>query len=367
MRRILIVDCNAKLGGIQKSLISFLKNQSKDNDISVLFLYKSGVLLQSIPSNIKVFTSKSDYRYMGMSQADCKSMHDKIKRALYVAICRIFGQKCAVKIVNRTLKKDTLEYKYDEIISYSHMTDDHSFYGGTPQYVLNITAAGKKTCYIHCDYMHSGNRSVYSDSVYEQFDEIVCVSKSTRKTFLTALPQLKDKVIVRYNYIDGDYIDRSARENSYVYDERFVNFIVVARLTREKGVERLIKIFADLDNIRPCRLYILGDGMQRKQINQLIKEGGMEGSIILLGEQINPYSYMLNADLLIVPSYHEAAPVIYQEAIHLNLPVLTTRTTSADEMIGERYGMVVDNDDEAIKKGILDVLSNPQTLIRRFQ
>ena len=366
MKRILVVDCNAKLGGIQKALISFLQQQSNENEISVLFLYRAGYLLSEIPKNVKIYTTASDFRYMGMSQADCETKVEAIKRGIYVAISKLFGQKIAVWLAGLTMK-DQILGSFDEIISFSHMSDEHSFYGGTPQYVLKLKNPGKRICYIHCDYLHSGNRSLYSDEVYSKFDEIVCVSTSTKEVFLKALPQLRGKVVSKYNYIDGEKIRQLANEDPYIYDGETINAIIVARMTKEKGISRIIKIFEDLDKDVKARLYIIGDGKERDEIERIIENSNLRDRIILLGEQENPYRYMLNADFLIVPSYHEAAPIIFQEAIELKLPVLTTRTTSADEMVGTKYGMVVENNDDALKEGILLFLDNPQVWINRFK
>lgn len=366
MKKILIVDCNAKLGGIQKALISFLQQQHTENDISVLFFYKAGSLLSEIPENVKVYTTESDFKYMGMSQADCTTIKDKIKRALYVAISRWFGQETAVRIAKLSLR-DRISESFDEVISFSHMADERSFYGGTPQYVLNLKNTKKKTCYIHCDYLHSGNRSLYSDAVYSKFDEIICVSESTKNIFLEALPQLHEKVVAKYNYIDGEKIRRLAQAEPYIYDEEYINAIVVARLTKEKGIPRIVRIFESLNRDIKIRLYIIGDGKEKNDIVEIIKTANLKNKVILLGEQENPYRYMLNADFLIVPSYHEAAPIIYQEAIELNLMVLTTRTTSADEMIGESHGLVVDNNDEALRDGMFKIISAPHEWINRFR
>ena len=83
----------------------------------------------------------------------------------------------------------------------------------------------------------------------------------------------------------------------------------------------------------------------------------------MLGEQDNPYRYMINADMLVVPSYHEAAPVVFQEAQVLGLPVFTTNTLSANEMVSDRYGMVVENSEEAMIKGMQKIISDDKRML----
>ena len=46
----------------------------------------------------------------------------------------------------------------------------------------------------------------------------------------------------------------------------------------------------------------------------------------------NPYGYIKAADLLLIPSYNEAAPLVIGEAAGLETPILSTETSSAKEM-----------------------------------
>ena len=364
MKKTLVVFCNAKVGGIQKALISFLKDKDKKEDITLLLFYKGGALLQEIPSNVRIIESNSDYKYMGMSQSDCITIKDKIKRGIYATICKTAGKEFVVNLISKTVRLPK-ETKYDEAIAYNHVTYEHYLYGGVPQYVLNHTNAKKKTCYIHCDYLNSGTRSTYSENIYKCFDEIVCVSESTKERFIEAIPELKEKTVARYNPIDRNEIIRKSMIDPYQYDLSYINFITVARLGREKGILRVIEALHKTETEK-VKYYIVGDGYERDKIEKKIEEYGLAGNIILLGEQDNPYRFMRNADLLIVPSYHEAAPVVFQEAIALDLPILTTRTTSADEMVGETHGIVVENEDKAIEEELARIIKNPGLIIKRF-
>lgn len=85
------------------------------------------------------------------------------------------------------------------------------------------------------------------------------------------------------------------------------------------------------------------------KINQMIKEKGLSNDIDLVGKKNNPFVYIKNADFFLLPSFHEAAPMVYGEAISLGVPVVTTNTISAKELIEERdYGIVCENSEEGI-------------------
>lgn len=360
MKKILIVNSNCKIGGIQKAMVDMLKKLHNHYDITLLLLYKAGPLLEEIPADVKVIETKSDFKYIGRAQSDCRSPFEKLMRAGYGFITKKIGKKYAVQLMKTTLKRDALE-AFDLAISYFHMESYGNFYGGVADYVCGLKNAKKKICYIHCDYADSGARSPYSDRLYAMYDGIICVSESTKARFVQALPQLKDCTYAMYNAIDQEAILAKAKNGSMEYDKDYINVVSVARLSPEKGISRLINVIGQLKN-KKIRYYVVGGGRERAALEQMIAEQHLEDQIFLLGEDANPYRYMLHADLLAVPSFNEAAPVVFQEAIALGLPVLTTRTMSADEMIGDTYGFVVDNSEEALLEKLREILNNPDVL-----
>ena len=236
---------------------------------------------------------------------------------------------------------------YDAIISYLHCSSLKSFYGGTLEYVIRYEDTAPKSCYLHCDYANSGTVSSYSKDLYRKFDAIICVSESVRKQFTTILPEMSNRAYTISNPINSNEILALSRYEPYQYDMRYLNCLTVARLSAEKGVDRFIRVIKRVGNMQ-IRYYIVGEGSFRPQIEQAIAECDLKSQVFLLGESENPYRYMIGADVLIVPSYHEAAPVVFQEAMILGLPVFTTRTLSAEEMIPNTCGFIVDNNENAM-------------------
>ena len=143
-----------------------------------------------------------------------------------------------------------------------------------------------------------------------------------------------------------------------------LNIVTVARMGKEKGVERAVRAIAALGPDREkLRYYIVGDGAQRIQVNQAIIEEGLSEQITLCGAHTNPYGYIQSADLLLIPSYSEAAPLVIGEAACLGTPILSTETSSAREMIEKTgYGWVCENSEVAMTKALHDLLSTPNLL-----
>ena len=63
-------------------------------------------------------------------------------------------------------------------------------------------------------------------------------------------------------------------------------------------------------------------------------------------------------------SYHEAAPMVIDEACALGLPILTTETTSAHDMVAERQcGWVCENTDMSFIGKLEEILSELDKLV----
>lgn len=111
------------------------------------------------------------------------------------------------------------------------------------------------------------------------------------------------------------------------------------------------------------RWYVVGDGPELPELERSVQEAGLSDRIVLLGAQDNPYCYMQRADALFLPSLYEAAPVVFDEAKALGLPVLTTETTSSAKLIGVTgCGLVCENSERGIEEALRKVLEEPALL-----
>lgn len=364
-KKILFVMNNMCMGGIQKALICLLNELCTKYDITLLLFWKHGSLINEIPTSVRVIETRSMFRFLGMSQQDCVTAFEKMIRGAFVVLTRIFGRNVVIRLMKPSVYKDKLGW-YDAVISYSHCQARNVFYAGTAEYVLQFGSAKKRICYIHCDYEHSGTECCENNDIYRAYDQIVCVSESVKTGFLRVLPDMEEKTVAIENPINKTAIMLLSNENQYKYEKNTINILSVARMCQEKGIERVIRAFGNIQ-LRNYKYYIVGDGDKRCACEELVKTLGLANNVFFMHEDLNPYRYMKNADMLVVPSYHEAAPVVFQEAIVLGLPVLTTRTLSADEMIGERNGWVVDNKDSAIEDKMVELLSNKREIRKKRQ
>lgn len=202
--------------------------------------------------------------------------------------------------------------------------------------------------------------------MYALFDAIAACSQGCADSFLQVNPALREKVHVVPNCHRFDQIHQLAQAAPVNLPQDRVNVVTVARLGKEKGVERAVRAIAMLGESRKkLHYYIVGDGIQKKLIQQIIDEENLSDCVTLCGMLENPYGYIQAADLLLIPSYSEAAPLVIGEAACLGTPILSTETSSAREMIeANGYGWVCENTEEAMNKKLEELLRNPNMLFQ---
>ena len=358
-KKIIIVNNNMKIGGIQKALLNLLHEISSEYDVTLFVLNNVGECLEKVPKNVTVVGCDSLYKYFGMSQAESKrSLHDYILRSLLAFTMRLGGRKFTTRIISAFSKK--LKTEYDCAISYMHDGSNRLLYGGCNDFVLSKINAKKKITFLHCDYENFGGNYKSNNAVFEKFDVIAACSEGCRNAFLRVIPHLESKTKTVINCHNFAEITALSQENTVVYDNGYINAIIVARLNSEKGVERAIYALKHvLDKNLKVKLHIVGGGVLMNPLKELCKELCVEDSVVFYGEQTNPYRYIKNADFLFIPSFHEAAPLVIDEALCLGVPVMSTLTTSSEDMILKRNcGWVCENSQEAINRTLYEITAD---------
>lgn len=361
MKKIIIVNNNMKVGGVQKSLYNLLWSIEGKYDITLCLFKKDGAYADPLPASVKVIETPGLFRYLAVGQSECRGV-DKIKRGILAAFCRVFGRSCGIKILLASEK--TLPEHYDCAVAFLHNGRDESFYGGVQDYVLHRVNADRKVAFIHCDYRNCGADNAYNNRIIGEFDKIAACSDGCRHAFESILPGLASKCTTVRNFHRFDEIRSLAETDPIVYDSETVNIISVSRLSQEKGIERSIEAVVEiLRKGLSVKLHIVGAGAKGRELRELAGELGVADSVIFYGEQKNPYRYMKNADLFLLTSYHEAAPMVIDEARALGIPVLTTETTSSKDMVTDmECGWVCDNTQTAISESLYAIAANRKTL-----
>ncbi len=361
MKKLLIVINNLEIGGVQISLLNLLDEICNEYDVTVLPLFFRPEYTELLPNGVKLIKTKSPFKYFGMPNYCAFGRPLRLAaRSFWAAIARTLSRAFTVKIMSLFTRKIK---GYDVAVSYLHEGQRRSFYGGCNDFVLKKVVADKKLTWIHCDFSLCGANNDVSKGIYKRFDGIVACSYGAAETFCGCVPELADKCVVIRNCNNYEKI-RSQSKDAIQYDREYFNVVTVARLSREKGIERaLAAVKYCVENGVKIKYHIVGSGACEGELKALVEALSLGDTVKFYGSQKNPYVYMPNADLFLLSSYHEAAPMVFDEAACLGLPVLATKTTSTAEMITDcGHGFVCENTQEAIKEALYDICKNRHKL-----
>ena len=138
--------------------------------------------------------------------------------------------------------------------------------------------------------------------------------------------------------------------------------LYLSRITPVKGILLLVEAMAavrkDLDNWILV-LAGMGDSGHLAEIRAAIKKYHLENHVVFTGMLINQAKRdaFAAADLFVLPTKREAAPVVVLEALGAGLPVLTTKGAPWEDLVSHHSGWWVDVDAGAIAEALHDALS----------
>jgi glycosyltransferase involved in cell wall biosynthesis len=362
-KKILIVSNNFATGGVQKALINLL-NEIKDlYDITIYIFSNSGEYKNCIPEQVKIIEGSPFLRILGLSQEQVKeeSYFLYFVRGLCILFTKLFSNHLPISILVKSQQKLS---GFDVAISYLQTYKNKILGGGCNKFVLCRVAAKQKITFLHCDFLNYGGNTSLNRKIYQYFDKIAAVSEGCLHSFIKAIPSLKAKTYCVYNCHNFSEYISIAEDRPVEYVKDCLNIVTVARLSHDKGIPRTVKVINRIiKQGYKLRWHIVGEGIEKREIEKEINTCNLGEYIILHGNQENPYRFMKNADAFLLPSYNEAAPLVFGEAKCLGIPVITTNTSSAIEMVEEgKEGFVCENSEYGLYEILKKVVNNPEEL-----
>ena len=133
-----------------------------------------------------------------------------------------------------------------------------------------------------------------------------------------------------------------------IIDEDYV--VAVGRLTKQKNFKFLVKGFKKLKFYYPnLKLYILGEGEEKNQLQELIFKLRLDNEVKLMGFKNNVYYYMQNARCLILTSISENPGHVLIEAAANNCSIISSDCpTGPSEFLKETKGGFLFNTNDEI-------------------
>ena len=189
-------------------------------------------------------------------------------------------------------------------------------------------------------------RSVVYAAAKKRIDTVVAVSCQIPQEAVF-LDEKEERVAVLENPVDTGRIASMAKEPS----GEPCDLLFVGRLTEQKQPLRFIEIVYRLKRQGvAARALMLGDGELKEACRERIRVLGMEHQVEMKGFCDNPYAYMRQARLLLMPSCWEGYGLVAVEALAVGTPVLAGCVGGLKGIFRDVPCALCKNEDEFVEK-----------------
>lgn len=296
VKKILICSLNDKMGGAEQ-VLKMIANYyiEQKYQIDVFFLTKHiGNLWDDVKDKVNLYYTKSESESKGLFQF---YLNIRKQKTIYD-----YGYTSHVYLNSfiGLLRKLNLA-KINHLIG----RDSHSYF---------LVETGAK-------------RLIYNTLInmgYRGLDLLICQTDDMKQQFIFHKPKLSKKIKVKTipNPVSISLFGQTSRDESIIPQSNYI--VSAGRLIKIKGFDILIKAFAKL-NLKHYKLVVLGEGEERKNLEQLIRELNLEDQVELVGFVDNVYEYFSKANMCVVSSIKEGFPNVLLQMMSQNTKIVSTR------------------------------------------
>lgn len=194
-------------------------------------------------------------------------------------------------------------------------------------------------------------------------NKIVLVSYKLKNIIKDYYDDNNNKFKVIANGVNINNISSSEMKKNT--DERKKIILSVSNLKKTKGLDLNLKTFSKLIGKYPDLKYVIvGDGIERKNLEILSKELGINDKVEFLGRlsHVDVMRYMAEADIFSLPSWNEAFGVVYIEAMAHGKPVIGCVGEGLEDFVKDKKtGLLVKPKDvDSLSEAMDYLLRNPE-------
>lgn len=365
-KKILFYTSGVGLGGVEKVVLEVLKEIDKNKfDIKLALQYENENLFENeIPKEV-------NYKYMLPQKVIDKSLYfrERKKNIFYKMLYSFM-----LSYEKYIIKKNYLEFSKDREIVIDFKSGDFlkliNLENGTEK---------KRVCWLHSEITKLNKyekRKKFLRGNLNKCDKVVCICEDMKNGVIKEMLELEDKLEVIYNPFDIEKIKIKSNDYSEIKDNEKKlledNYIImVSRLDNvQKDFDTLIKAFKTVNQKRKdIKLYLLGNGPDRKKVESMIKNENLQEYIKLLGVKKNPYSWIKGSKLLVHSSRYEGFGLVLVEALILGKVVISSNCKVGPREILDngKYGSLVEvGDYNSMAQEILELLQEDSIKRERY-
>ena len=336
--RVLFVIGTMSGGGAERQVVEILRLIDRLRFEPLLYLAtRTGELLASIPSDVPIlaFRDESPETWMQRFVRRCKL--SPVARYLHLA---------------GVLRRERIDVIYDRTYRATLDAAGATWFRPTPRLSCCVIDPQPEL------EMHArrGRGLIWkiARSAYRRASLVLANSVGLRGRVIDYFRLPPDHVVTCRNLLDLDRLDRLANEPlpMNLLSEPFL-LVAAGRLHAQKGYHYLLEAIDELVNRRQrqLRLVVLGTGELQSQLEEFVRDHGLQQHVTFAGFVANPLPWFRQANLFVLPSLFEGLPNSLLEAVACGTPALATDCPSGPSEIldeGRLGGLVAPADAGAL-------------------
>lgn len=329
--KISILSLHLGYGGIETSIVNQANMLSEKYEVDLVVVYKLSnennyklnnkinlIYLSNLEPNKKEFiTAVKNFNIFKCFKEGFKSLYILYKKR---SLMEEYIYNCNSKVVISTrleFTKILSNYGNENAIK---IAEEHVYHNNDKHYINKL-----KNSLVNIDYLIPPSNYLTQD--YKRYYKNI-------STKIIYIPQT-------INYLPE-------KENNL----KNKNIIFVGRLEKVKGLFDLIETFnLVVSKDKEVKLTIVGDGSQKKELQEFIKKYKLTNNIMLTGylagnKLIKEYK---KASLFIMTSYEESFGLVLLEAMSYGIPCFAFDSSlGAKEIINNKNGLLIKNRDKEV-------------------
>lgn len=362
-KKLLFVNPHLDAGGAEKSLVNLLNTiDANKYDVDLFLFLQEGLFLSQVPAFVNILPHSKKFKIFRkpLKQA---MLHFVIRGQFSLAYKRF---RCS-QALRSTSNKSVAEQRSWKFLSAAigELPDQYDVAIGFLEkssiyFIVDNIQACRKIGFIHTYYSELHANMDFDRKYFANLNNIVTVSEECADDLQSNFPQSKEKVKIIYNIISSKLLKKLAAEKSAILPQNSI--ISIGRLVEIKGFDLAVEAAKILkEKGVDFHWYIIGEGKERKNLENLIEKYNLQDHFQLLGLKENPYPYIKSAKVFVQPSRYEGKSISVDEAKILSKPIILTNFTTAKDQIQNDYnGLICEMSANSLVQSIMKYFENQE-------
>lgn len=361
-KKLLFIIPGLASGGAEKSLVNLLNAIDYGRfEVDLALMSSKGIFMEAVPETVNRIALPENFSIFSRGMASSvmgflkKGRLDLVyHRLAFASVHRSEknlhrAEQKAWKHLQKAI--GILPGHYDAAVGYLEKTAIY--------FCVDCVSAAKKIGFIRTDYTKLGLDITCDEKYFAKLDYLCANGHESLRILESVFPKLKDRLKVVLNVVSPALI-RQMADAPIDWQPQFPTLLSIGRLEQVKGFDLSVAAAAILKqrNIE-FRWLVIGEGVERRNLEAAIEANGLSGKFILLGEKANPYPYFKMADVYVQTSRFEGRSSTINEAKIMARPIVVTDFDSVFELLEDgKDALIVGKDPEAIANGIEKMLAD---------